>query len=123
MLRNFKNSLPEYYLIASVLFYWFFTATILNPFAIGLLIVLGFQLVYQRVGTGIAIAITFLLLNLFMVLALFSELAEFTERTTGFYELLIVGSLYLGANTFVSSMMILKYTRSKTAPLIENKAL
>ena len=123
MLIKIKRSLPEYYLIASVLFYWFFTATILNPFAIGLLIVLGFQLVYQRGGAGIAIAITFLILNLFMVLALLSELAEFTEFTTGFYQLLIVGSLYLGTNILVSSIMILKYTRSKTAPLIENKAL
>lgn len=121
MLAQIKKVLPEYYLVASVLFYWFFTGTVLNLIAIVLLLVLGFQLVYQKAGLGIAIGILFLLLNLFMVLALVSELSEFTEFTSSFYELLVVGSLYLGTNILVSTMMIWKYTKSKTAPIIENK--
>lgn len=119
MLYSIKKSLPEYYLIASVLFYWYFTATILNPVAIGLLLVLVFQLVYQKAASGIAIASIFLMLNLFMVLALVSELREFVEFTSNYYQLLIVGSLYLGINILVSSFMIYKYIRRTAASTIK----
>lgn len=118
-----KKSFAEYYLIASVLFYWFFTATVVNPIAIGLLIILGFQLAFQKSVSGIAIASIFLVLNLFMVLALLYELGEFTEFTTSFYELLIVGFLYLGLNIWVSSRMILKYTKQHTSSYLENKTV
>ncbi len=109
--------------MASVLFYWFFTGTIVNPIAIGLLIILGLQLVFQKPSSGIAIASIFLVLNLFMVLALLSELSEFTEYTTNFYQLLIVGSLYLGLNIWVSSRMILKYTKQHKTSSLENKTV
>lgn len=120
---SIKNNITESYLITSVLFYWFFTATVVNPIAIGLLITLGLQLVFQKIGSGIAIASLFLVLNLFMVLALLSELGEFTEYTTNFYQLLIVGSLFLGLNILVSSRMILKYTRQHNSSSLENKTV
>ena len=123
MKTSIKNNITECYLIVSVLFYWFFTGTIVNPIAIGLLIILGLQLVFQKPSSGISIASIFLVLNLFMVLALLSELAEFTEYTNNFYQLLIVGSLYLGLNIWVSSRMILKYTRQHSSSSLENKTL
>lgn len=110
---TFKNSIPELYLIASVLFYWYFTANLLNPIAMGLLLILIFQLVFQKSVSGMLIAIIFLLLNLLMLLALFSELREFNEFTSSFYELLIVGSIYLGLNCFVSTYMLMKYIKIK----------
>ncbi len=123
MISNIKKSFTEYYLIGSVLFYWFFTASIFNPVAIGLLIILGLQLVYQKKGMGFTIGSIFLLLNLFMVLALLSELREFTEFSSSFYELLIVGSLYLGLNILVSLGMIVKYARLLTPSSCENKTV
>ncbi len=123
MKTSIIKNITESYLIVSVLFYWFFTATVVNPIAIGLLIILGLQLVFQKIGSGIAIASLFLVLNLFMVLALLSELGEFTEFTTNFYQLLIVGSLYLGLNIWVSSRMILKYTRQHNSSSLENKTV
>ena len=123
MLSTIKKSFAEYYLIASVLFYWFFTGTVVNPVAIGLLIILGFQLAFQKSVSGIVIASIFLVLNLFMVFALLSELGEFTEFTANFYQLLIVGSLYLALNIWVSSRMILKYIRQYNSSFFENKTV
>lgn len=111
MFTKYKPYIPELYLIASVLFYWFSTGTALNYIAIILVIILGVQLVYQKAVMGIVIASLFLLLNLYMVLALISELREFNELTSSFYSLLIVGTLYLGLNIIISSYMIIKYVR------------
>ena len=111
MFKKYKTYFPELYLIASVLFYWFFTGTALNFVAIGLLVILGAQLLFQIKISGIIIASIFLLLNLFMTLALLSELREFNEFTPSFYELLIVGMLYLGLNIIISSYMIIKYIK------------
>jgi len=110
-LKKYKTYFPELYLIASVLFYWFFTGTALNFVAIGLLVILGAQLLFQIKISGIIIASIFLMLNLFMTLALLSELSEFTEFTNSFYELLIVGSVYLGMNLVVSTLMMIKYIK------------
>lgn len=111
MFKKYKTYIPELYLIASVLFYWFFTGTVFNYIAIALLGILGLQLIYQKAVTGVAIAGLFLLLSLYMILALLSELREFNEFPPSFYELLIVGMLYLGLNIIISSYMIIKYIK------------
>lgn len=113
MLSRINKIAPEYYLIASVLFYWFFTSNLFNPIVIGLLVILGLQLVFKKRFSGIAIGLLFLLLNILMVLALVAELLEFTQFTSGFYELLIVGLLYLALNILVSVMMIMNYSGIK----------
>lgn len=120
---SIKNNITECYLIASVSFYWFFTATVLNLIAISLLLIVVLQLLNQKKSTGIAIASIFLVLNLFMVLALLSELSEFTEYTSNYYQLLIVGFLYLGLNCWFSTRMIIKYTKQHTAASLENKTV
>ena len=106
-----RKSIPELYMLLGILFYWVSTGTLLNPFAIVLLILIGWQLYAQKATTGIAIATIFLLLNLYMVLALISELSEFTTATSNFYELLIVGTLFLGANILASIFMFMKYLK------------
>ena len=61
---------------------------------------------------GIVIAAIFILLNLFMVLALLSELNEFTSFNERAKELLLFGCLYLGLNLTVGVVMLVKYVKS-----------
>jgi len=114
--QTLRSLAPELYMIAGVLFYWVSTANVFNPIAIVLLIILGWQVYTQKFTSGILIASVFLLLNLYMVLALVSELSEFTSATSSFYQLLIVGSLFLGGNLLASFFMILKYVKTQVVP-------
>ena len=69
---------PEIYLVLATLFYWVLTANFFNPFAIVLLVILLYQLIFRKFATGIIIASIFILLNLYMIFALLSDLSEFT---------------------------------------------
>lgn len=115
--QTLRRLAPELYMVAGVLFYWISTANFLNPIAIVLLIVLGWQAYTQKFASGIVIATVFLILNLYMVLALLSELSEFTSATSNFYQLLIVGSLFLGCNLLASIFMILKYVKTQVVAI------
>lgn len=110
-LKRFLFLGPEIYLIIATLYYWSLTAMVINPYAIGLLIVLGFQVLYKKSATGILIASVFLILNLYLVLALISELKEFTEPNDNFKNLLIVGTLFLGINITAATFMLWKYIK------------
>lgn len=102
--------LPELYLIFAVLYYWILTANLLNPIAIVLLIILIAQVVSKKKGLGLFIGSIFVLLNLYMVFALISELSEFLDRTKNYYYLLIFGTLFLSLNLTVGAMMLWKYS-------------
>lgn len=115
--QTLRRVSPELYMIAGVFFYWFSTANLLNPIAIVLLIILGWQVYTQKFWSGILIASVFMMLNLYMVLALVSELSEFTSATSSFYQLLIVGSLFLGGNLLAGFFMILKYIKTQVVAI------
>ena len=102
---------PEIYLILASIFYWGSTANILNPIAIVLLSVLVFQIFFQINSTGIFLAITFLILNIYMCFALASELHEFTSPTENYWKMLIVGTLFFALNLIMSILMFGKYLR------------
>jgi hypothetical protein len=104
---------PELYLIGATLYYWFLTATLLNPIAIVLLAILGFQLIYKKGTTGLIIASLFIVLNLYMVLALISELSEFTSANEQWTKLLLFGTLFLGINLVAGGFMFWKYLKRK----------
>jgi hypothetical protein len=103
---------PEIYLILASLFYWASTASILNPIAIVLLIILVFQVIFKINFTGLLLAITFLMLNVYMCFALASELHEFTSPTENYWKMLIVGTLFFGFNLSMSILMFGKYLRN-----------
>lgn len=109
--KSIRRSSPELYLIAATLYYWFLTSNFLNPIAIALLSVLVYQLLTKKMALGLIISAVFLFLNLYMVLALVSELSEFTTKSESYYQMLVIGSLFLGANILVSSFMIRKYIK------------
>ena len=112
-LSNLKPIIPELFLVVSVIYYWILTSNPLNPFAIGLLGILVYQIVSKKATLGLLISILFITLTLFMVLALISELSEFDVVNQNFKNLIVFGSLYLGLNLIVGSMMFLKYIKLK----------
>jgi hypothetical protein len=103
---------PEIYLILASIFYWVSTANILNPIAIALLFILVFQVIFKLNFTGVILAITFLILNVYMCFALTSELHEFTSPTENYWKMLIVGTLFFGVNLTMSILMFGKYVRN-----------
>ena len=108
-----KFHIPELFLIASVIYYWVLTSNLLNPYAIGLLAILIYQLISKKSSLGIIISGIVICLTLFMVLALISELSEFATATENFNNLLIFGSLYLGLTLIMAGFMFFKYLKLK----------
>lgn len=105
-LRKIVRLLPEIYLIISVLYYWSLTANTFNPYAIILLMVLIFQAITQKKFTGIIISSIFVMINCYLVLALVSELFEFSEFNSKAQKLAIGGAFYLGLNILIGSIML-----------------
>lgn len=100
---------PELYLIAAAIYYWTLTANTFNPIAITLVSVLLLQLIFKKAISGLLISGIFVIVNLYLVLALISELNEFTSTNQDYYNLLIAGSLFLSINILVGSFMFYKY--------------
>ena len=102
--------IPEIYILLSVIFYWGMTGALLNPIAFALVAILATFLWLQNRSMGIVIASVFLLLNLYMILAMISELNEFSTFNSKALQLLLFGSFYLGLNIFLSVKMLIKWT-------------
>ncbi len=112
--KHIVSIIPEIYLICTTIYYWFLTGTLFNPVAIILLCIFIYQTLYKKNILGLIISILFILFNLYMFLALFSELSEFNEINEDYKKLLIFGSIYLGLNILVSSIMFWKYLKKQT---------
>jgi len=104
---------PEIYLIFATIYYWILTPNLFNPIAVVLLAILTYQIIYKNSTIGLVISSLFLVLNLYLVLALISELHEFTEVNDGFIKLILIGSIFLGLNIIVSIIMLIKYINIK----------
>lgn len=103
------NILPELYFIVSVLYYWSLTALLVNPVAIILLLLLVFQITTRKQVLGIVIAAILILISSYLVLALLSELSEFSEFNNDARNLVVFGFLYLGLNITFGGIMLYKY--------------
>lgn len=113
MLKHIKSLIPELFLIASVIYYWVLTSNLLNPFAIGLLAILIYQVINKKATLGLIISSIVALLTLFMVLALISELSEFEVVNQNYKNLIIFGTLYLGLTLLMAGLMFFKYLKLK----------
>ena len=111
---SFLSNLVEYLLIIAVLFYWHGTSNLLNPFAIGLLAVLIFQIIFRNKVIGILIPCMLILLSMYMLLALFSEVNEFESFNSDAQRLLFIGLAYFLGTITVSFLMIWKYLIKST---------
>ena len=112
-IAKLKPLFPELFLIASVFYYWTLTSNLFNPYAIGLLAILIFQIVSKKSTFGLIISTIVILLTLFMSLALISELSEFDAATENFNNLLLFGILYLGLTLLMAGLMFIKYLKLK----------
>ena len=112
-IKQLSSYLPELFLIVSVLYYWILTSNIFNPFAIGLLVILVYQIIKKKITLGIIISGVFIVLNLLMVLALISELSEFEVGNQNYKNLIIFGSLYLSLNLIMAGFKLFKYLKLK----------
>jgi len=96
-LRHITSILPEYILLIAVIVFWISTKTILNPFAIGLVLIITFQIIYKNKIIGIVIPSILILISLYMLLALLSEFNEFPTFSYEAKKLLFVGlSIFVG---------------------------
>ena len=103
--------LPEYYLIILAFLSGYTPPFSINPVAIGVVAIVILQVAFKNKISGLIISSIFLLVNLFMTGALFSELNEFQTFNADAKKLLFGGLLILGFNLLMSIMMISKYAR------------
>jgi hypothetical protein len=103
--------LPEYLLIAAVVFYWLSAGILINPFAIGLLVILIFQIIFKNRIVGLIIPSILILACLYMLLALFSEFNEFPTFNAEAKKLLFVGLLFFVSTIMASVIMFYKYSK------------
>ena len=110
---------PEIYLFVSVIYYWIMS-TLLNPIPLFLIFILAILVLLKNRALGIIISTIFLLLNLYMVLALASELGEFPTFNKNALTMLLVGGVYLGLNIFFSIRMLIKWTSTGDKSIATN---
>lgn len=108
-LKKYIPWIPEIYLILSVFFYWANAGSLINLYAIALLILLAIVILVKNKAFNITISTLFLILNCYMVLAMLSELSEFPEFNDNARLMLTVGSIYLGIGLFLSIVMLRKW--------------
>jgi hypothetical protein len=99
----------EYYLIVMI-----FLAGYTPPFhiiipAIILIAILALQAIFKNRVSGIIISSIFLMVNLYMVLAMISELSHFNTFNASAQKLLFGGSIIFIVNFIIGGLMVGKY--------------
>ena len=113
-LKQIRKWIPELYLSASAVFYWISTSALLNPFAIFLVAVLLALFTWKMKMLGVIISLLFLILSLYMVLALLSELSEFPKFNKDAKVMLGVGGAWLGLNIILAFVMLIKWDKHQS---------
>jgi hypothetical protein len=108
-IKPYLKYIPEAYFILSVVYYWIMTSALFNPFAFILLAALAAVLILKNKGLGVLLSVLFILINLYMFLALLSEYREFHEPSPAAHDLIMYGSIYLGLNLLMSMVLLMKY--------------
>jgi len=114
-MKPYLKFIPESYFILSVLYYWMMAGSLLNPFAVALLLGIALLLIFRNKALGLLLAILFILVNLFLFAALMSEYREFHEPTPASRDLILYGSVYLGLNLLMSLILLAKYALMESA--------
>jgi len=117
-MKILKSNLSEIYWLLAILYYWSLTALAVNWFAILLLMILGLLLVTKNKIFGMTISIFLILINLYLLSALASELSEFEVFDADAKKLLGVGVLFIGLNLLFSARLLLKYAQLPSKKLI-----
>jgi hypothetical protein len=90
-----------------------------NPITIGFLALLIFQIIVKNAISGLVIAGSFLIIHLFMLVALVVEFYEFAGSGSSGQQLLIVGFSIWVINMFFIGVMLYKHVSAKMLPPME----
>lgn len=108
-LKQITLQIPEFLLLAAVIFYWGSAGWGVNYIAIVLLVVLILQIIFKNRIIGIIIPSLLTLASLFLILAVISEFKEFPSVNAEAMKLLLVGLVYFSSTILVSGVMFYKY--------------
>lgn len=99
---------PEIFLIVSVIIYWALSATLVNPVAITLFSLLVAQLRFKNKVFGIMLSVIFMLLCMYMMLAIFSDLVHLEKfYPTGWF-MIAFGISYFGTTGYFAYALLRK---------------
>ncbi len=121
-LKSLVTRLPEYYLIIFVLLSGYSPPLTVHPIAIGLIVILILQIVFKNSISGVVIASLFMLVNLYMLLALISEFSEFETLNSAALQLLF-GVFLFALNSTACFLMIRRYTQNELQVKQERREL
>ena len=121
-LKWFTNSYPEFYFLASVIFYWL-SSSFINPFAWGLPALYILQIIWKNIKPGIIFSAIIGLLSLFMLFALLSEFKEFPAGSREGMKRLIIGGVYFITNIVMAGIMLVRYARKDIYSTDKEKGL
>ncbi|MGK0386124.1 MAG: 4-amino-4-deoxy-L-arabinose transferase-like glycosyltransferase [Patiriisocius sp.] len=99
---------PELFLIVSVIVYWAQSGTIVNPIAIALFALLVAQLRFKNKIFGIVLSVIFMLLCLYMMLAIFSDLVNLETFYPNGWLMIAFGVAFFGTTAFFALALLKK---------------
>ena len=99
---------PELFLILSVIIYWTLTASLVNPVAISLVVLLVTQLRFKNKTFGVVLSFIFMLLSFYMMLAIFSDIVNLDFFYPRGLLMLGFGTLYFGATAYFAFVLLRK---------------
>ena len=106
--KSLSKWYPELFLIVSVIIYWALTATLVNPVAISLVVLLVAQLRFKNKTLGIALSFVFIMLSFYMMLAIFSDIVNLDSFYPRGLLMLGFGTLYYGATAYFAFILLRK---------------
>ncbi len=119
MRRFFIKKSPILLLITAVTIYWNDTAYIFNPVAIGLMLLLILLLITDNIVLKVSTSVIFIILSLYMMLAVISEYREFESGDVEGLKLLVIGLSFFIA-TFILSLLVLRKREKNVSQNIRN---
>lgn len=114
MIRILKQKaiLADFILLLAAILFWVSMGNLFNVLAFSLVLVLILQLIYRNCISGIIIASAIVALGVFMLLALFSEVSEFSSFNSEAKHMLTVGLGLFLPLVVLGIIMFIKYFRA-----------
>ena len=103
---------PECYLLLVMLLVCYTPPFSINALGVAVALIIGLQLLVRSRTSGIFIASAFLLFNLYLILALVDEVAEFSTANSASIQLAAGGACVIGLNLIFSVLMMRKYVQA-----------
>jgi hypothetical protein len=106
--KSISKWYPELFLIVSVIIYWGLSATLVNPVAILLLALLVTQLRFKNKIFGIVLSLVFMVLCMYMMLAIFSDIIDLDTFYPRGLLMIVFGVFYFGTTAYFAFTLLRK---------------